>query len=787
MTLSALGLLPVPTAAARPGALDMGFGAHGRVFSHPTYTLADSGFKAIVAQPDGKLLVEGVRENGSVYGSEGVIERRDANGSLDGDFGKQGEVVLPDAAGLALQGDGRILFGESNPIEKCQGVRRLDADGSLDGSFGSKGCSAKLPFGIEQIAVDGEGRIVVAGNASHGPYVHDLPPPQELVLARLLPDGSLDAGFGNSGFVHTYGELGLATTEARGLALDSDGGVVVAGDELLLRFTANGALDKGFGTGGEVKTAGEARAVLVQPGGEIVLASAAGGATVTRYLPNGVSDPSFGKEGATTLPAGSVAETAAIASTEKGDLLLAGDSSRPGSCFECSEYSPVMVQLEANGSLDPAYGQGGIADLGARPSLDERRSGSVAGLAVTARDGAVVAGGPRYGSGDAYLIGRNADGSADAGFGQGGSVVDPEKLLANTEAAGLATRPNGDLVVSAETNARSHEIHPVLIHFKADGRPDRAGSGSAISPSPSNAPIGAAGSHALFSILEGAGKRVLRFDGSGQLDRAYGSRGAARLPRGFRVGSFLVQPDGFVTVVGGIARKHDMAVYRLDPRGHPVRRFGHGGLALIPFGGSFTAALSLSIEPDGRIVVVGWARAHAAAARLLPDGRLDPSFGDQGRVVRLLGPHTAASIVVRQGRDLLVACEPESVGPDATILVRLDHAGRRMRSFGSGGVLRPGGKVEPFALFATKRGSLLITRRGFDSSGGVRLRAYLRDGRVDRAFGHLGTTIAAADQRRFYFNPVSATRQPNGKIVVAGTAEAGLTGYRVELLRFDMR
>lgn len=41
----------------------------------------------------------------------------------------------------------------------------------------------------------------------------------------------------------------------------------------------------------------------------------------------------------------------------------------------------------------------------------------------------------------------------------------------------------------------------------------------------------------------------------------------------------------------------------------------------------------LLIQPDGKIVAVGWTRFDFAMARYHPDGSLDHGFGNQGRVV----------------------------------------------------------------------------------------------------------------------------------------------------------
>ena len=116
----------------------------------------------------------------------------------------------------------------------------------------------------------------------------------------------LDTGFGTEG---------LATTSRFGgdrsaMALQPDGAVVMVGgtfvDFVMARFLADGTLDPGFGEGGMVTTdiqpdqQEEALAVALDPDGRIVVAGYSGfDATMAlaRYLPDGSLDPAFGTGG----------------------------------------------------------------------------------------------------------------------------------------------------------------------------------------------------------------------------------------------------------------------------------------------------------------------------------------------------------------------------------------------------------------------------------------------------------------------------------------------------------
>jgi hypothetical protein len=87
----------------------------------------------------------------------------------------------------------------------------------------------------------------------------------------------------------------------------------------------------------------------------------------------------------------------------------------------------------------------------------------------------------------------------------------------------------------------------------------------------------------------------------------------------------------------------------------------------------------------------------------------------------------------------------------------------------------------PLGLFTTSRRLMLVGPQS-DRRGGVVLRAYRPDGSIDREFGRGGSSVAAVGQKR-RFVPVAAARQPNGRILVAGTAGGGPGGV-LELLGF---
>ncbi|MBK6314997.1 MAG: hypothetical protein IPF53_11960 [Blastocatellia bacterium] len=106
--------------------------------------------------------------------------------------------------------------------------------------------------------------------------------------------------------------------------------------------------------------------------------------------------------------------------------------------------------------------------------------------------------------------------------------------------------------------------------------------------------------------------------------------------------SAAIQPDGKVVVVGHSAHTADdssldFSLARYNADGTLDAEFGDGGKVTTDFAGDLDEAESVAIQPDGRIVVVGYVVRSTTGydfglARYMPDGTLDPEFGDGGKV-----------------------------------------------------------------------------------------------------------------------------------------------------------
>ena len=330
-------------------------------------------------------------------------------GDLDPTFGNGTGFVLTSQPGsnpsdvlnaVALQPDGKVLVaGHGNGDQgRSFEVVRLTADGTLDSSFGSGGRS--LPWtisdgGCTDMALQPDGKIVLVGNITiytgsgkHAEIQNDI------AIARLNADGTLDQAFGQGGKVITGVSTSSSTDSsnkedsASSVAIQPDGKVLVGGrtyngtslgyDSILLRYNVDGSLDDGsandttpgdsFGQGGMVVTAwstGNDNIVdlAIQPDGKIIASGGytlAGGSVsyyVARYDANGSLDIGFGSAGlittpfsvGTNLPGGAGHPLALQAN---GAIVFAGTAVN-GSLLDLA-----VARYTDTGALDTSFGAG---------------------------------------------------------------------------------------------------------------------------------------------------------------------------------------------------------------------------------------------------------------------------------------------------------------------------------------------------------------------------------------------------------------------------------------------
>ena len=371
------------------GSLDKSFNGTGKVIT----AVGDGDCKGegLALQSDGKIVVAGYSfKPGGKDRAEFTVLRYNADGTLDSGFGKSGKETTEigrdadDATSVALQSDGKIVAAGRTfaPTNNDFAVARYDRDGKLDLTFNATG-KATADFGkrdyAHTVAVQSDGKIVVAGDAEHGDG-------RIFAVARFNADGTPDISFNKTGTLTT--DFGSGNAEARGVVVQSDGKIVVAGyaspnnieNVALVRCNADGNLDTSLGGTGMVITpvalsGSNATSVALQSDGKIVVAGFAVDSSgrcydfaLVRHNADSSLDTSFNDGGKVTTPIGNGdARCAAIALQKDGKIVAAGWASNG----EDNDFA--VVRYNSDGKLDTSFNSTGkvTTAIGTKAGQDE--------------------------------------------------------------------------------------------------------------------------------------------------------------------------------------------------------------------------------------------------------------------------------------------------------------------------------------------------------------------------------------------------------------------------------
>ncbi|MGO4776184.1 delta-60 repeat domain-containing protein, partial [Lysobacter sp. 2RAB21] len=273
----------------------------------------------------------------------------------------------------------------------------------------------------------------------------------------------LDTSFNGTGKVTTT-PSGSCSGQARALALQADGKIVVAGTSCpnftstrnftIYRYNTDGSLDTGFGSSGKATVnfyagASEAYAVAVQGSSIWVAGYAGSGFALARLTSGGTLDYSFGSgTGTVTSAVGTSSAFAnSLAIQADGKPVLAGYASSGGTVFALTRYT-------ISGALDTTFGTGGkvLTNVGGNSSI-------ATSLAIQSDGNIVAAGYAKSTSAGFYrfaAVRYTSAGALDSYFGSGtGKVL---TAIGSGDAIGsdVAIDANGGIIVGGYSNAGSY-------------------------------------------------------------------------------------------------------------------------------------------------------------------------------------------------------------------------------------------------------------------------------------------------------------------------------------------
>ncbi|MFN8304698.1 MAG: T9SS type A sorting domain-containing protein [Saprospiraceae bacterium] len=788
--------------AQNPGSPDSGFGQSGRVIQNLSQSFELAYGCAVL--PDGKIIAGGDFWTGKkdfVFAS-----RHLPDGSLDASFANNGyayygnETVdfLPFA--MTVQPDGKILSaGWQFDGQSTNGfVVRMLPDGSPDLAFGTNGAFIYDAIGASDqfnaIAMDANGRIVVAGRSNQGAS-------NEAVVVRLLANGALDTGFGTNG-VATLNALSGVSSIFYGLDVLPNGGLVCSGSRsggvgIVARFNSDGTPFVNFGDGGLVtldNSQGSTQlfAVSVQNNSQFVAAgfrniNIGRAFLLVRLLANGTLDNTFGNNGESQLLIGSSNTLRDVLPLANGKILAAGYMTGPDQISRAA-----LVRFDSDGTVDLTF----------NPQPPAVSSGFY--HLETLPDGRILASGFRAGSTgyDLALASFLPDGASDTDFGDTGLGWQVQNLDNGSDVLHqMALGTDATLWTSNELAVQGTYA---LAHYSdngnllsAQGMPQQL-NGVQF---PSDFIVQPDGKLLFGGGLGADMLGLARWLPDGTPDNSFGDQGTLATTvgalEGLTVYSLAAQNDGKMLVQfeaynsGNFS--YDQYLARFLPDGSPDLSWNSTGLLNLSENQDLLGIYTLEVLPNQKILVGGSYNygEKAYIARLMPNGSTDYTFGVSGAFKFDLG--LGDSEIVRDlaidsdGR--ILAAFNSDVSGHSTGVLRLSPNGNLDLSFGDNGlVLVPNDHVPtayedfydgPQVAVQSNGRVLLSTYRG--SNADFALYCFLSNGQPDTDFGLNG--LSKLDLQGHNDFPTDLLIMPDGGILQGGTTSNGFD-FDVALVRY---
>jgi uncharacterized delta-60 repeat protein len=615
-------------------------------------TSSFSGVQAGVLQPDGSLWLAGGFSH--LHGSpRPAIARVDADGSYDSSFSPGAGVTGPSNAyyvqELRRQPDGRVLLAgrfDHYDGQPRSNVARALANGAVDPSFVPPSLGI-----ITAMALQPDGRVIVAGQFSI------IEGARRSQLARLNPDGSLDLSF-NPG----EGPGGVEDPEVSALELQPDGRILVGGHFRrmngvtrwrIARLMPDGSLDASFdpGTGFDSYVA----ALAVQPDGAVIAAgdflsvNGTGAVRLARLLSNGAVDPQFNAGSGTNYSATFVRLqpdgkalvgglfTTCGGAPRSGIARLNTDGSNDasfdpglglvGACFDALPLSNGQHILVGGFTRVDGTARGGFARLNADGSHDlsynpNRGPDDAVRAAAIRPDGKWLIAGEflGYDTHACNSIARlNQDGSFDTSYTPGSGP--------NGTISRIRMQPDGGAFVVGGFSLYDGVARKMFAKLDAQGALDPSfDPGTGVLGTVQDLLVQRDGKVVIagfFTQYNGvAAKSVARLLPDGQFDPSFNVGTGSQ----FGVQLLAKQPDGKLLVYGGFSDFNGVPrsrIARLNPDGSVDLSFDPG------FGPSGLVQ-AIAVEADGKILI-GGSFTHfdglfrPSLVRLLSDGSVDPA------------------------------------------------------------------------------------------------------------------------------------------------------------------
>lgn len=346
---------------------------------------------------------------------------------------------------------------------------------------------------------------------------------------------------------------------------------------------------------------------------------------VTKYLPSGANDTSFGQNGTAIVETNTHYFGTSVVALEGGKVLVAGHTNTVADNQRNDFY---LMRLTSSGTLDQSFGASGVAKLDLPGSSSKMVTNDRASNILVRPDGKLIVGGisdqyiPGDGRAQSYAVVARylPEGTLDASFGSGGIA---KVIIGNNNpfgivnvASDMAPQKDGSIlfggVVDRQMSNSQFDDTAVVLRFSPEGVPDVSFSGSGVavvSPLQVSPAVCLVKESSSGKILVRTREGLVRLDAGGFVDPSFGEAGHVVVTANTFEGGFDEGEDGKIILTH----------------------------------------LVVENTPSGGATFVAWLE------RFWPDGTRDVRFGQGGRVRVNVGPNYAPAEVRIFGNRILMA------------------------------------------------------------------------------------------------------------------------------------
>jgi len=384
----------------------------------------------------------------------------------------------------------------------------------------------------------------------------------------------------------------------------------------------------------------------------------------------------------------------------------------------------------------------------------------------------------------------HADGPGDLDTTFGGTGIVTDSISSGPDGgSSVAIQPDGKIVVAGVSDSDGLNDDFAVVRYNSDGNRDTTfnstgvvttpidnaswGFDTVIQPDGKIVVVGNSGRLIAPGVFDYA-FAVARYNITGTLDTNFNNTGivTTSLGNGFETGqSVALQPDGKIVVVGASGTDIRLTVMRYTITGTLDTDFNNTGIVSNSSlsGGSADVAL----QPNGKIVVLGYDNGNFAMVRYTITGTLDSSFNGTGIVTTPIGISAFGTGIVLQPDGKIVVAG----GSDGDFaLARYNSDGTLDTSFNGTGIATTtitNNRDFGLDLALQTNGKIVVVGSSGDindEDGDITVIRYHNDGSLDTTFGGTGvvTTPVGSTQDVAW----SVALQPDDKIVVAGFGDA---------------